>query len=164
MDTFTDTLYMLNGTEKRPICSFHVNVRFNSETMTNGSLPSISVRTGSKMLVSNVMFKIERIGEGGISTWIDGSDLFLWNSDTKELESIKGYYNTFLEMEDENMYFSTNGDIVSIKYSAIDFKDKLAKALENKELSKEAFSAITMLDQQISDEDNPVLLIGNLAN
>lgn len=164
MDTFTDTLYVLNGTDKKPICAFHVNVRFDSENFTNGTLPSISVRTGSKMLISNVTFKIEKIGEGGISTWIDGSDLFLWNSDTKELESIKGYYNSFLEMEDENIYFSTNGDIVSLKYSAIDFKEKLAKALENKELSKNSFSVFTKLDQQISDEDNPVFLIGNLAN
>lgn len=164
MDTFTDTLYVLNGTEKKPICAFHVNVRFDSENFTNGTLPSISVRTGSKMLISNVTFKIEKIGEGGISTWTDGRDLFLWNSDTKELESIKGYYNSFLEMEDENIYFSTNGDIVSLKYSAIDFKEKLAKALENKELSKSSISALTKLDQQISEEDNPVFLIGNLVN
>lgn len=115
------------------------------------------------MLLSNTKFKIQKIGEV-ISTWVDGHDLFLWDHDTKNLETIKGFYDDYFDMEIENLNLSVRGEVVHLKYSAIDFKEKLVEALENGELSEKKISEFTKLNQQISEEDNPVFLIGHLAN
>lgn len=79
---------------------------------------------------------------------------------------INDFFNDFLGIKEELNpwinYLTVNNSIGFVAYSSFGLKQKLEKSLESNNLTDELKEKITRLNNEISENDNPVLVIGKL--
>lgn len=163
MNVSSDTVCQWDGIQESAVYNVQVNNRYNSENNSVGNIPSIRIQTATKIFFAKLLFNVEHEG-GGVSARAENIEYYLWDIPTRSIEPISGYYHDFFEIEVEDLYVATFGNVMHLSYSAIDFKDLLAKAMDNKNLDPQKAVELENLDQSISMDDNPVYLIGQLAN
>ncbi len=164
MNTVSDTLFQLDGVTLSPVFSIKVKNRYDPENNLTGNLPMISVQTDTKTLIANTMFIVEKTSDGGIMSTIGESNSYLRDNTTGEVKSVKGYYDDYFDMENNFIVWAKNGDVAYLSYSALTFKDLLNQALDNKDLDPQKVKEFRDLDNLISEDDNPVFMIGKLVN
>jgi len=158
----TDSVFQVEGVQKTVSIYFDVDNRYNYYKTISGNLLSYSMQCAKKSLLSLIDMKIEKI-DGGTSSWVEGSESFLLDNQKGTIEYINGFYNNFFEMDVDNFPISNNGNVVYLKYSALEYKDLLNRALENSSLDKDLAKKHKALDANITEESNPIYLIGNAS-
>lgn len=158
----TDSLFIMDGAKKSLVTYFKVDNRYDNDETISGNLFMFSTHAVKKSLLSLLDMKIEK-SEKSISTWIEGEKYFLMDNQSGDVEYISGFYHNYFEMKVDEFPIGNKGNVFYLKYSAIEFKDLLSKALENKDLDIERAKEFRELDASISEEDNPVFLIGRVV-
>jgi len=79
---------------------------------------------------------------------------------------ISDFKNDFLGFEEDleqwDNYLSITDNLGFVCYSSFELKQKIAKALESKKLESTVKQRILNLNQEIQENDNPVILTGKL--
>jgi hypothetical protein len=162
MNEFTDSLYIMDGVKKAAMCFIKVNNRYDFETRPIGDSPQISLQSENQIKLSLVGFHSEKI-DGGSMVRITGSSSFLWMQKTQSVKSVSSFYHDYFEMEVDGLMVNSYDKVACLGYTSLEFKEYLLKALENSELTAEKATEFGALSASISDEDNPVLLIGRIV-
>jgi hypothetical protein len=163
-----DTLYSLNRTTKEPYCFFNVDDRFTFDNNEIGNFIYFSTITPSFMIVNKVHASIKindsdgetysMNGDKVISYWIDKEDF--------SVTEITGYYNDYFGIDEKfdpwKNYLFVNNHLAFLCYSSIDLKQLIEETLESGGPDNNIKQRITALNEQINENDNPILLIGKL--
>jgi len=162
LDQICDTLFIINKAVPTALCFLRVKDRYNFKTNREGNLPLIDVLTENKIKLMNRRIDVKK-AEGKM--WSMGKndyENFLWNLKSGEIKHIKAYYNDFFEMKVDELEFTSRAGVGFIKYDAIEFKELLTQALKNPQLSSKKREQLLELDREVSVEDNPIFLIGQV--
>jgi len=154
----TDSLFIMDGVKKSAAAYYKVNNRYDNDKAISGNSLMYSMQTVETSLLTLVDMKIEKNGQS-ISTWIEGEKFLLLDNQSGKVEPLSGFYHDYFEMEVDELPIGNMGSLCYLKYSAIEFKDLLSKALENMDLDNELAKKFRELDAHISEEDNPVYLV-----
>ncbi len=158
----TDTLFILEGVEKIPAYNFKVNKRYDFESELGGNLLMIQYQTDNKMYLTVSKMNVER-KQNSVINRIERRSFYLFNPKDNTVENISGFYHDYFDLELDVISISNNGSNAYMKYSAVDFKELLTEASENKKLDKAKAAELKLIDSQMNENDNPVLLIGRVA-
>jgi hypothetical protein len=79
---------------------------------------------------------------------------------------ISGFYNDFLGIREKadqwNNYFSITNGFGYISYSSFELKQKIKEILISGKIDIQAGKRISDLNEQVNENDNPVLVVGAL--
>jgi hypothetical protein len=164
-----DTLYSVNRKVKKPYCFFKVEERFTFENNETGNFVYISVHAPDFLIANKAHARIIMNPDGETYSmngdkvtpyWIDKRDF--------SVKEIKGFHNDYFGIDEEfdpfKNYIFINNDLAFITYSSFDLKQLIKKSLESKKLDKEVMLRILKLNNQINENDNPILVIGKLKS
>ena len=119
-------------------------------------------------MIANKAHAIIKMNEDGetFSMNADKQTRYFINKNDFTVTEIKDFKNDFLGIDEEldqwdNYLFITN-NLGFVCYSSFELKQKIAKALESNKLDNTVKQRILTLNQEIKENDNPVLVIGNL--
>jgi hypothetical protein len=162
-----DTLYSVKGTLCRPYCFFHIEDRFTYENNETGNFVYISANAPGYLIANKAHANIKLNDDGEtFSMNADKQTRYLINKNDFTVTEIKDFKNDFLGFDegldqwDDYLFITNNQGFVC--YSSFELKQKIAKALESKSLNSLIKQKITALNQEIKENDNPVILIGKL--
>ena len=162
-----DTLYLVNGTSCKPYCFFHIEDRFTYENNEIGNFVYLSANAPGFM-IANKAHAIIKMNEDGetFSMNADKQTRYFINKNDFSVTEIKDITNDFLGIDEEldqwdNYLFITN-NLGFVCYSSFELKQKIEKALESNKLENTVKQRILNLNQEIKENDNPVLVIGKL--
>lgn len=158
-----DTLFSISENSKDPYVTIKYEDKFIYEpnlTEMSGNLMSMLGEGPSSILFQSFTGTVKLSGNGGTASAGWGSFYFVDKTDFKP-EKISGLTMDELEFSDKLSWRSSN-DKVFLAIPAVDFKDLLRAAIENSSGSPEALKRWQSLDAQISEYDNPILLIGKM--
>ncbi len=164
-----DTLYLVHNTTKEPYCFFNVEDRFTFENNENGNFVYLSLITPDFMIANKIHANI-KMNDDGETYSMNGDKAELYRIDNKNftVTGIKNFYNDFLGVEEpfdpwNNYLFATN-DLAYRSYSSFNLKQLIKQALEKGNLEDQVKQRISSLDEQISENDNPILVIGKFKS
>lgn len=162
--SLNDTLFLLDGAEKSALCFFKVDNRIDFNVEMTGHMPVVEIFSDRLFKLTNTPYNVVIDGNNSIND-VKRSDYlhFLWDGKSKEATYITGYHDDFFDMEVEDFSLITWTDVAHIKYSAFEFKELLKKALSNPDVSDEKREELQLLDQGITNLDNPVFLVAKLV-
>lgn len=163
LDQETDSLFVLNGVQKSVVYYFKVDNRYNFDTNLIGNEVRIIMQSENKFMFTIYKMHVERI-RSGASTKLDGKYFFLWDNKTKTTDYISGFFHNYFEIAVENLPLESSGGVNCLKYSALEFKELLIKALENNNLDPKKANRFRKLNSMIIEEDNPILLVGKMVD
>lgn len=162
-----DTLYKVRETTCDPYYFFSVDDRFTIENNEIGNFVFISAN-GPGFIIANKAHARIRLNDDGetFSMNADKITRYFINKNDFSVSEIKDFYNDFLGIEEElnpwNNYLSLNNSLGFVTYSAFELKQKIEKSLESKDITNELRERISLLNEEIKENDNPVLLVGKL--
>jgi len=148
LDNLCDTIFTIDGVIKSAFCFLKYDDIYHMDTNPKGKTVWLDILSENKF---KLMVKY-------------GGKEFLWNPKVNTLKNLTGYYHDFFKMEVEDLEFESREDVGFIKYQAIDFKYMLAKSLENRDLGSKKRKQLEELDEEISEEDNPIILVGRVKD
>lgn len=92
----------------------------------------------------------------------DYSDYF-YKKDDKQLKRVENYIIKWLGVEiiPKRIFFTNTNKLVA-KLEAFELKMQIEKTLEENKLSKEQRERLQQLNSEISEDDNPILFIGDI--
>ena len=162
-----DTLYLVRGTLCKPYCFFHIEDRFTYENNEIGNFVYLSANAPGFMIANKVHANI-KMNEDGETFSMNGDKqtrYFINKRDFTATE-IKDFKNDFMGFEEDldqwDSYLFITNNLGFVCYSSFELKQKIAKALESNRLDNTVKQRILILNQEIKENDNPVLEIGNL--
>jgi hypothetical protein len=162
-----DTLYLLNGTTCNPYCFFHVEDRFTFENNETGNFVYLSANAPGFMIANKAHARI-RLNDDGETYSMNADKLarYFINKNDFSVCEIKDFSNDFLGFDEDfdpwNTYLFITNDLGFVSYSSFELKQKIEKTLETKRLDNVVKQRISLLNQRIIENDNPVLVIGKL--
>lgn len=164
-----DTLYLAKNTTKDPYCFFNVEDRFTFDNNEIGNFVYLSLIAPDFMIANKVHASIKMNADGETySMNADKVDLYWIENKNFKVTGIKRFHNDFLGVEDtfdpwKNFLFTTN-DIAFVRYASFNLKQLIKQALETGNLENPIKQRISSLDEQIDENDNPILVIGKLKS
>lgn len=162
-----DTLYSINGNSCKPFCFFNVENRFSYDNNEIGNFVYLSVNASGFMFVNKVHARIKLNSDGEtFSMNADKQTRYFVSKNDFSVFEITGFNNDFLGfMENPNQWnnfiFVTN-DFGYICYSSFDLKQKINETLISDKIDDQVRNRISDLKMQINENDNPILILGNL--
>ena len=162
-----DTLYLVKGTSCKPYCFFHIEDRFTYENNEIGNFVYLSANTPGFMIANKAHASIKLNDDGEtFSMNADKQTRYLISKNDFTVVEIKDFNNDFLGIDEDldqwdNYLYITN-NLGYVVYSSFELKQKIAKALESNKLDNLIKQRISALNLEIKENDNPVLVIGNL--
>jgi len=162
-----DTLYIVKGTSCEPYCSFHVEDRFTYENNETGNFVYLSANTPGFMIANKAHANI-KMNEDGETFSMNGDKQtrYFINKRDFSVTEISDFKNDFLGFEEDidqwTNYLLITNNLGFVCYSSFELKQKIAKALESKKLESTVKQRILNLNQEIQENDNPVILTGKL--
>ncbi len=164
-----DTLYTVKGTRKEPYCFFFVEDRFTFENNEVGNFVYVSVNAPGFLIVNKAHARIILNNDGEtFSMNADKLTRYWINKKDHSVSEIKGFYNDYFGIREEidpwSNYVFLNNDLAFITYPSFDLKKMIKATLESKKLDDTVRLRISTLNEQIGENDNPVLVIGKLRN
>ncbi|RPI66131.1 MAG: 6-bladed beta-propeller [Ignavibacteriales bacterium] len=162
-----DTLYSVNKTTKKPYCFFIVDDRFTFENNETGNFVYLSLNAPTFMIANKAHASIKMNPDGETYT-MSGDKVTLYWIDKRDfsVKEIKGFHNDYFGIDEEfdpfKNYIFINNNLAFVKYSSFNLKQLIKKSIESKTLNKEVMLRISALNDQINENDNPVLVIGKL--
>lgn len=162
-----DTLYLVKGTSFKPYCFFHIEDRFTYENNEIGNFVYLSANTPGFMIANKAHASIKLNDDGEtFSMNADKQTRYLLSKNDFTVVEIKDFNNDFLGIDEDldqwdNYLYITN-NLGYVVYSSFELKQKIAKALESNKLDNLIKQRISALNLEIKENDNPVLVIGNL--
>ena len=162
-----DTLYIVKGTACKPYCFFHVEDRFTYENNETGNFVYLSANAPGFMIANKVHANI-KMNEDGETFSMNGDKQtrYFINKRDFSVTEISDFKNDFLGFEEDleqwDNYLSITDNLGFVCYSSFELKQKIAKALESNKLESTVKQRILDLNQEIQENDNPVILTGKL--
>ena len=162
-----DTLYLVNNMKLNPYCFFKVEDRFSYTNNEIGNFIYISSIASGFMIVNKTHARIKLNPDGEtFSMNADKQTRFYINKKDFSNFEIMDFYNDFLGFKEStdqwDNYLNTSNGIGYICYSSFELKQKIKDALQSDKPDDHIKKRISELNVQISENDNPVLLIGSL--
>jgi len=162
-----DTLYLVKGTSCKPYCFFHIGDRFTYENNETGNFIYLSANAPGFMIANKAHASIKMNDDmETFSMNADKQTRYFINKNDFNVVEIKDFKNDFLEIE-ENLdqwdnYLLITNNLGFVCYSSFELKQKIAKALESNKTDNLIKQRISTLNQEIKENDNPVILTGKL--
>jgi hypothetical protein len=162
-----DTLYKVKETSLKPYCFFHIEDRFTYENNEVGNFVYLSANAPGFIIANKAHARIKLNDDGEtFSMNADKQTRYYINKNDFAVAEIKDFKNDFLGIDEvldqwDDYLFITN-NLGFVCYSSFELKQKIAKALESKKLDNLIKQKISSLNQEIKENDNPVILIGKL--
>ena len=162
-----DTLYLVKGTSYKPYCFFHIEDRFTYENNEIGNFVYLSANTPGFMIANKAHASIKLNDDGEtFSMNADKQTRYLISKNDFAVTGIKDFRNDLLGIDEDldqwANYLYINNNLGYVVYSSFELKQKITKALESNKLDDPVKQRILALNQEIKENDNPVLVIGNL--
>lgn len=163
-----DTLYLLSHTSQKPICFFSIDKRFSIDNHVNGNFIYLSLNSTDFMIANKVHANIT-LNPDGESFTMNGDKVILYWIDKRNnfsINEITGFRNDYFGFDDAfdpwRNYLSVDNNLAFKVYSSIELKRLIEKALQTSKIGKEVKDRISLLYNQVNENDNPVLLVGKL--
>jgi len=162
-----DTLYSVNNSFCRPYCFFNVENRFAYDNNETGNFVYLSSHAPGFIIANKVHAGIKLNSDG--ETFSMNADkqtrYFISKKDFSVCE-ITDFHNDFLGFK-ENIdqwagYLFITNNLGYVCYSSFEFKQKIKEALNNDKTDGQIRKRISELNEQINENDNPVLVVGYL--
>jgi hypothetical protein len=162
-----DTLYLVKGTSCNPYCFFHIEDRFTYENNEIGNFIYLSANAPGFMIANKAHASIKMNEDGEtFSMNADKQIRYFVNKRDFTVAEIKDFRNDFLgiveELDQWDTYLFITNNLGFVCYSSFELKQKITKALESNKLDDPVKQRILALNREIKENDNPVLVIGNL--
>ena len=162
-----DTLYKAGETGLKPYCFFHIDDRFTYENNEVGNFVYLSANAPG-FIIANKAHAIIKLNDDGETFSMNGDKQTRYFIDKKDFKvsEITDFQNVFLGIDEnidqwDNYLYITN-KLGYVVYSSFELKQKIEKALESDKLDIQTKQRISALNQEIKENDNPVLVIGTL--
>jgi len=162
-----DTLYRVNGTEIEPYGFFKVEDRFTFTNNEIGNFVYLSAHTPAFILANKAHAKIF-MNDDGETFGMDADKLTRFWIDKKDNSvcEISGFKNDYFGIKEEldpwSDYLFLTNDMGYISYSCIVLKKLIDSTLVSNNLNDTIRNRISSLNNQLKEDDNPVLVIGRL--
>ncbi len=162
-----DTLYLLNGTRKEPYCFFNVEDRFTFDNNETGNFVYLSANAPNFIIANKVHARIKMNSDGETYS-MNGDKITRYWVDKHgfSVSEITGFYNDYLGIQEKfkpwQDYLFLSNNLGFIKYSSFNLKQLIEKTLESEKTDRTQKDRILSLNEEINENDNPVLLIGKL--
>lgn len=162
-----DTLYVVDNISSNPYCFFLVDNRFAYDNNETGNFVYLSSNAPGYVIANKVHARIKINSDGEtFSMNADTQVRYLISKKDFSVCEITDFNNDFLgfsENQDQwdNYLFITN-DMGHVCYSAFELKQKIREALDNGKADDQIRNRISDLYDQIGENDNPVILAGQL--
>lgn len=162
-----DTLYKVHETTCDPYCYFTVDDRFTVENNEIGNFVFISAN-GPGFIIANKAHARIRLNDDAETFCMNADKItrYFINKNDFSSSEIMDFYNDFLGIKEElnpwNNYVFINNSLGYVAYSSFELKQKLEKSLESKNIDNELRVRISLLNEEIKENDNPVLVVGKL--
>ncbi len=162
-----DTLYKVIRTSLKPYCFFHIEDRFTYENNEIGNFVYLSANAPGFIIADKAHANI-KMNEDGETFSMNGDKQtrYFINKRDFSVTEISDFKNDFLGFEEDleqwDNYLSITDNLGFVCYSSFELKQKIAKALESKKLESTVKQRILNLNQEIQENDNPVILTGKL--
>jgi hypothetical protein len=162
-----DTMYLVKGTSSKPYCFFHIGDRFTYENNETGNFIYLSANSPGFMIANKAHASIKMNEDGEtFSMNADKQTRYFINKRDFTVTEITDFKNDFLGFEEDldqwDNYLLITNNLGFVCYSSFELKQKIAKALESNRLDNTVKQRILKLNHEIKENDNPVLVIGNL--
>lgn len=162
-----DTLYVFENLVLEPYYFFDVEDRFTIDNNETGNFLFLPVIAPRFIIVNKVHAKIQLNDDGETFTmWGDESTLFWMDRKAYSVSKITGYRNDYFGIDEAfdpwEDYLFGDDDLAYIKYAAFELKQLIKEALDSENLAHDVKQRISLLNETIDQNDNPILLIGKL--
>ena len=162
-----DTLYKVIRTSLKPYCFFQIEDRFTYENNEIGNFVYLSANAPG-FIIANKAHASIKLNEDGetFSMNADKQTRYFINKNDFTVAEIKDFKNDFLGIDEDldqwDDYLFITNNLGFVVYSSFELKQKIDKTLESNKLDNLIKQRISALNQEIKENDNPVLVIGNL--
>lgn len=162
-----DTLYLINKNACFPYCFFKIENRFSYDNNEIGNFVYLS-STAPEFLIANKVHARIKLNPDGetFSMNADKQTRYLVRTKDFSVYEISGFYNDFLGIREKadqwNNYFSITNGFGYISYSSFELKQKIKEILISGKIDIQAGKRISDLNEQVNENDNPVLVVGAL--
>lgn len=158
-----DTLYSISGNAKMPYATIRYEDKFifrSDASEMSGNLMSMLGEGPSGILFQSFTGTVKLRSNGGSASAGRANFYF---TDKADFKPVKISRLTMAELEfGVKSTWSSSNDTFFLMTHAVDFKDMLRDAIESSSGNPEAIKRWQSLDEQVSEYDNPILLIGKI--
>jgi len=162
-----DTLYSVYKTTINPYCFFFIENRFSYTNNEIGNFVYLSSIAPGFMIANKAHARIKLNPDGEtFSMNADKQTRFFVSKKDFSVSEIIDFYNDFWGFKENTdqwiNYLNISNNFGYICYSSFELKQKIKEAFQMNKLNDQIKKRISELDTQISENDNPVLIIGSL--
>lgn len=155
----SDTVFQVTGSTMKPVVVFHHSSALKKGDVTEGTNSSLIKISKGEVLFSKSAYR-KKITPTSASYRVIEWEYLMHDITKNETHIVKIHWN-FHGIEIEVPYLSTqNGKRFGIQWNAFAFKELLFKAMNENSIKGNNLESIRSIYNQISSEDNPVLLTG----
>ena len=154
-----DTVFRLDFKQIQPVATIRCDNKFNMDAGTDGNTYEILFKTKDYLLTGKQSVEMKR-SEQVFSIGIHRTATFLTDVHTFKTGKLDKFYLDILDQEYSDFPdLNVSGQKIFWLASAFDIKN-LAK--EKREAGQTLSPALQQLDEQLTEESNPVIIVGDL--
>jgi hypothetical protein len=162
-----DTLYLVNKNSCTPYCFFNIENRFSYDNNEIGNFVYLSANASGFMIANKVHARIILNSDGEtFSMNADKQTRYFVSKRDFSVYEITGFNNDFLGIKENldqwNNYLSITNDFGYVCYSSFELKQLIKETLISDKIDDQVKKRISDLNMQINENDNPILIVGNL--
>jgi hypothetical protein len=155
-----DTIFNIVGSEVKPLISLIIEKPHKNEEITSGFNYSFLYLDNKRIYFQKSGYE-NRKTSSSLSTKTISNEYLFFDRKTNGIFKIDSFFYDYLGIELKIPYMSfLNGNQFVINYQALDFKVMLGDALKKGEVSESKRDKLKQLYNEISENDNPILVIG----
>ena len=157
-----DTVFSLSGTKKEAYVAITYEGKFiytPNFTEITGNMMGMLGEGASTILFGKLTGTVKEMGNSRSAS--EGWAGF-YVADKRSFTPVRISRLMMDELEFPRFHWSRSNDKVFVTIPAVDFKEMLGAAIENSSRKPEALERWRSLDDEISENDNPILLVGNM--
>ena len=162
-----DTLFIVNKGSSIPYCFFNIENRFSYDNNEIGNFVYLSSNAPAFMIANKAHARI-KLNSDGETFSMNGDKQTRYFVSKKDFSvyEITDFYNDFLGFKEnldewDNYLYITN-DLGYVCYSSFELKQKIKETLTSGKISDQVRNRILDLNGQITENDNPILVVGYL--
>jgi len=158
----SDTLFRIKGIEMKPALCFKYASAKKNGSKTTGESISVLKTLKNRMLIRKSRFE-KNVTSTSSSIKGMGYKIYITDYSGSKINRIDSvFYDKMGIWLDANLIQLTNDNMVTFIYNAVDFKAVLKNAINSKNLSDIKKKELSILNDEISDDDNPIVIAGKL--
>ncbi|HLO58611.1 MAG TPA: 6-bladed beta-propeller [Bacteroidales bacterium] len=162
-----DTLYKVTDVKTEPDCLFNVEDRFTFINNETGNFVYLSGMTSSFIIANKVHARID-LNDDGETFSMNADKLTKYWIDRKDhsVAEISGFNNDYFNIKENrdpwDNYLFTSNNMGYVCYPPVYLKKLIDSTLTYSEPDKILKDRISTLNDQLKEDDNPVLVVGRL--